>query len=75
MAMGEKIAVREVLYELLGKLGSVERGWIKDYGKVGGKEVAQEKGQILDKLLVLRVTGIISSFEVKSQGNNLGYCG
>lgn len=48
---------------------------MRTYGKVGGKEVAQEKGQILDKLLVLRVAGIISSFEVKSQWNDLGYCG
>lgn len=39
---------------------------------MGGEKVTQEKGQILDELLVLGVTRIISALEVESQRNNLG---
>lgn len=73
--MGQEIAVREVLDELVNKLIGLQK--IEEefsYAEVNAKEVSKEKCKILNELLVFRIAGIVGRLEVKRKRDDLGDC-
>lgn len=71
MAVSKEVSIGQILNQLDNVLVKLENhGLINTHVEMHGEEVAKEKGQVLNKLLISRIARVVGSLQIHRKRND-----